>query len=217
MASNVASKYRDNFGKWQNKVTINLKKKLLQEAETLRTDLEQATADKLKEVHIANVIASYYPRARGEQEKVEYNKAKKAEEAEKNKGKYGEDRKRLSRKKLSYQHTGTLENSIDTRIERRGKYESRVSVIIKPIVYPQDHPRKDGKHVTAVDVYRWLREGTNVNKQYWFQNGNGERPSAYNYPTPAHPFEIHTTLQMKGWLDNLNIKTLARKKKYRKG
>ena len=103
------SHYRDNFGRWQQKVTVNITKKLMKEAEDMRINIEQVVADKLKETHKANVVASYYPRARGEQAKVEYNKAKKAEEAEKNKGKYGEDRKRLSRKTLSYEHTGILE------------------------------------------------------------------------------------------------------------
>ena len=82
------SHYRDNFGRWQQKVTVNITKKLMKEAEDMRINLEQVVADKLKETHKANVEASYYPRARSEQAKAEYNKAKKAEEMEKNKGKY---------------------------------------------------------------------------------------------------------------------------------
>ena len=74
------SHYRDNFGRWQQKVTVNITKKLMKEAENMRINLEQVVADKLKETHKANVEASYYPRARSEQAKVEYNKAKKAEE-----------------------------------------------------------------------------------------------------------------------------------------
>lgn len=207
------SNYRDNFGRWQKTVTVNITKALMKQAEAMQIDLEQVVADKLKEVHKANVVASYYPRARSEQAKVEYNKAKKAEEAEKNKGKYGEDRKRLSRKTLSYEHTGILENAIDTKIERKNKYESKVSVIIKPDIYPNDGHRDEA--VKATQVYEWLREGTNGGGTYWFQNKEGKRPTAYNYPTPAHLFEMHTSLQMKGFIDSLDLKTYARKQKYK--
>lgn len=209
----ASSHYRDNFGRWQKIVTVNITKKLMQEAEDMRIDLEQVVADKLKETHKANVVASYYPRARGEQEKVEYNKAKKAEEAEKNKGKYGEDRKRLSRKTLSYEHTGILEGAIDTKIEKKSRYESKVSIIVKPDPYPNDGHRD--KTITATQVYEWLREGTNGGGEYWFVNKDGKRPTAYNYPTPAHLFEMHTSLQMKGFIDSLNLKDYARKQKYK--
>lgn len=209
----ASSHYRDNFGRWQKIVTVNITKKLMQEAEDMRIDLEQVVADKLKETHKANVVASYYPRARGEQEKVEYNKAKKAEEAEKNKGKYGEDRKRLSRKTLSYEHTGILEGAIDTKIEKKSRYESKVSIIVKPDPYPNDGHRD--KTITAAQVYEWLREGTNGGGEYWFVNKDGKRPTAYNYPTPAHLFEMHTSLQMKGFIDSLNLKDYARKQKYK--
>lgn len=208
------SNYKDNFGRWQKTVTVNITKKLMKEAEEMRIDIEKIVADKLKETHKANVIASYYPRARGEQEKVEYNKAKKAEEAEKNKGKYGKDRKRLSRKTLSYEHTGTLEGAIDTKIENKSRYESKVSIIIKPIPYPNDGHRD--KTITATQVYEWLREGTRGGGHYWFRNKDGERPTAYNYSTPAHLFEMHTSLQMKGFIDSLNLKDYVRKQKYKK-
>ena len=210
----ASSHYRDNFGRWQQKVTVNITKKLMKEAEDMRINLEQVVADKLKETHKANVVASYYPRARGEQEKVEYNRAKKAEEAEKNKGKYGEDRKRLSRKTLSYEHTGILEGAIDTKIEKKSRYESKVSIVIKPDPYPNDGHRDET--ITATQVYEWLREGTNGGGEYWFRNKDGKRPTAYNYPTPAHLFEMHTSLQMKGFIDSLNLKDYARKQKYKK-
>lgn len=209
------SHYRDNLGRWQKTVTTNITKKLAKEAEEMQINLEQIVADKLKETHKANVVASYYPRARGEQAKVEYNKAKKAEEAEKNKGKYGEDRKRLSRKTLSYRHTGTLEEAIDTKIEKKGKYESKVSIIVKPIPYPDDGHRD--KTITATQVYEWLREGTKgSNKKYWFINKNNNAPIARNYPTPAHLFEMHTSLQMKGFMQSLDLKkTYKNTRKYK--
>ena len=183
------SHYRDNFGRWQQKVTANITKKLMKEAEDMRINVEQVVADKLKETHKANVEASYCPRAIY-------------------------DRKRLSRKTFSYEHTGILvDQAIDTKIEKKSRYESKVSIIVKPIPYPNDGHRK--KVITATQVYEWLREGTKGGGTYWFVNKDGERPTAYNYPTPAHLFEMHTSIQMKGFIDNLNLKDYARKRKYK--
>lgn len=50
---------RDNFGRFQKDLTINIQKRLIKRADELRTDIEQVVADKLKEVHVANVVASY--------------------------------------------------------------------------------------------------------------------------------------------------------------
>ena len=55
MKSNV----RDNFGRWQKDVTINLLKKLSKEAEAMKVDLTKVVADKLLETHKQNVVASY--------------------------------------------------------------------------------------------------------------------------------------------------------------
>lgn len=55
MKSNV----RDNFGRWQKDVTINLLKKLSKEAEAMKIDLTKVVADKLLETHKQNVVASY--------------------------------------------------------------------------------------------------------------------------------------------------------------
>ena len=54
----ASSHYRDNFGRWQQKVTVNITKKLMKEAEDMRINIEQVVADKLKETHKANVEAS---------------------------------------------------------------------------------------------------------------------------------------------------------------
>lgn len=203
---------RDNFGRWQHRATINLTKKLMKEAEELRKDVEQTVADKLIEVHKANVIASYIPRSEGEKAKLEYNKVKKAEEQEKNKGKYGADRKRLSRKTLAYKHQHILENALYVDIDRKSRYESRVVIKVRPDEYPDEHNRKGGA-VTATQVYDWLAEGTRGGGHYWFTNENGKRPTAYNYPTPKHEFEEHTQLQMKGYLQDLDIKKCKRKRR----
>lgn len=212
MAYGGASNYKDNFGRWQKTITVNLKKHLLKEAEQLQVDIGQVVADKLEEVHRANVVASYYPRSKGEQAKAEYNKTKKAEEKE-DLEKY-DIKSRRSRKTLSYIHTGTLEEAIHTEVEQKNKYECRVVVKIRPEPYPVDHPRRDNKLVTAVDVYQWLREGTKGGSDYWFTNKQGKRPTAHNYSTPAHLFELHTTLQMKGFIDSLDVKKYARIKRY---
>lgn len=206
------SNYRDNFGRWQKTVTSNLTKGLIKQAENAQIDIAKVVADKLEEVHKANVIASYYPRAKGEQEKAEYNKTKKAEETT-DKEQYGINH-RLSRKKLSYQHTGILENAIYTTIEKKSRYQVKAIVKIRPDIYPEDHPRADGP-ITATKVYEWLREGTRGGSTYWFTNKKGETPNAHNYSTPAHLFELHTKLQMEGFLDTLDIKKYIKSRRYR--
>lgn len=163
-----------NYKSQEEKLTVNLTKKLIKNIEALQLNLEQEIAEKLKETHKQNVVASYHPRARIEREGA-----------------------------LSYQHTGILEEAIDVKTEKKSQHESKVSVIVRPYPYPQDHFRTDGKHVTAVDVYQWLREGTKGGDDYWFTNSEGKRPTARNYPTPAHLFEQHTRIQMRGFLDDL--------------
>lgn len=202
---------KDNFGRWQHRATINIKKAMMKKAEELLRDVEQDVADKLLEVHTANVVASYIPRSEGELAKVEYNKKKKAEEREKNKGKYGADRKRLSRKTLAYKHQHILEDALYVDIDKKSRYESRAVIKVHPYEYPEDHPRKDGP-ITASQVYEWLAEGTRGGGHYWFTNENGDRPPAYNYPTPKHEFEAHTQLQMKGYLHNLDIKKCKKRR-----
>lgn len=204
---------RDNFGRFQKDLTINIQKHLMKKAEELRTDVELVVADKLEETHKTNVIASYYPRARSEQAKVEYNKTKKAEELEdKNIG----INSRRSRKKLGYTHTGTLENAIHSKIEHKNRYESRVKIVVESVEYPDTGHRKSGP-VSTTEVYEWLKNGTTGGGHYWFTNKDGQRPTAYNYPTPAHLFEQHTIVQMKGFLSTLDVKKYSRKKRYRKG
>lgn len=202
---------KDNFGRWQHRATINVKKSMMKKAEELLTDVEQDVAEKLLEVHRNNIIASYIPRSEGELAKVEYNKAKKAEEQAKNKGKYGADKKRLSRKTLAYTHQHIIEEALYVDIDKKSRYESRVVIKLHPYEYPEDHPRKDGP-ITASKVYDWLAEGTDGGGRYWFTNENGQRPTAYNYPTPKHDFEEHTQLQMKGYLQNLDVKKCKKRR-----
>lgn len=205
---------RDNFGRFQKNLTVNIQKHLLKQAEALRTDIELVVADKLEETHKANVVASYIPRAQSELAKVEYNKNKKVEEME--------DRKkqivsRRSRKTLSYRHTGTLEEAIHSEIEHKNRYESKIKIVIEGKEYEDSGHRKNGP-VKATQVYKWLKNGTDGgSRAYWFTDKNGDRPDAVNYPTPPHPFEEHTIAQMRSFLSTLDIKHYSRMKRYKRG
>jgi hypothetical protein len=97
------------------------------------------------------------------------------------------------------------------KLEKNGPYKSTVCIVIKPLLYPDDGHRD--KIITATQVYEWLREGTRGGGHYWFYNEEAERPTAHNYPTPAHLFEMHTSLQIKGWLNSLSVKDIAKNKK----
>ena len=107
---------------------------------------------------------------------------------------------------MGYHHTGVLEDAISTRIENKSRYESKVVVVIKPNPYP------DGR-TNAAQVYEWLRHGTKGGKDYVFENKDGERPTATNYPTPIHPFEEHTIIQMRGFLQRYGYERLCEKTK----
>ena len=57
----------------------------------------------------------------------------------------------------------------------------------------------------ATQVYKWLTEGTTPpkNSYYPYDLGDGFTTFYRNYPTSAHLFEEHTTIQMKGFLNSL--------------
>lgn len=219
MAYGGPSNYKDNFGRYQQYATINITKAMAKYAEECNVDIAKAVAEQLEKVHKANVEASYYPRARSEQAKMEYNKSQKQLESEYNEDKAKKDKKRFRRKTLSYKHTGTLLTAIHADVEKKSRYELRAVIKIRPEPYPDNHYRKDEKDVTAIDVYQWLREGTeDSGKTYWFTNQQGERPVAYNYSTPAHLFEMHTQIQMQAYMRTLTpqaIKQLAKNRRFR--
>lgn len=212
MAYGGPSNYKDNFGRYQQYATINITKAMAKYAEECNVDIAKAVAEQLEKVHKANVEASYYPRAKAEQAKAEYNKSQKQAEKEYNENR--KDKKRFRRQTLSYKHTGTLLDAIHADVEKKSRYELKAVIKIKPEMYLDDGHRTDGP-VTAVQVYEWLREGTNGGGTYWFTNEKGERPNAYNYSTPAHLFEMHTQIQMQGYLNTLDIKKLAKNRRFR--
>lgn len=113
----------------------------------------------------------------------------------------------------TYTHTNTLINAVYGVSEKKSKYERRAVIKVRPDLYPENHPRKDT--VTAVKVYKWLRDGTKGGGNYWFENEEGEYPIAYNYSTPVHLFEEHTRLQIKGYLETLDIKKIAKNGRYK--
>ena len=112
--------------------------------------------------------------------------------------------------KGEYEHTGTFIDAIDVKTEKdAGIGRDRIKIYLKPKVYEDDGHR--GEDITVGQVYEWLTEGTEGGGSYWFQKEDGTRPSAYNYPTPIHDFELHTQLQMKGYLSSLKLKNFTKK------
>ena len=106
----------------------------------------------------------------------------------------------------SYVHTGTFLENITTEIEK-----DKVKIVILNKKYEQPKER------TTTQVYKFLTEGTKGGGDYAYFNKDGGHPPikfAYNHPTPAHLFEQHTQIQMKGYLES--IKTDIEKGKYSK-
>lgn len=95
------------------------------------------------------------------------------------------------RKTSTYTHTHTMEEAIKTIIDG-----DTVKVVINEATTYEDG-------TPATQVYDWLTKGTNGGGYYMFENEDGKKSIAYNYPTPAHLFEEHTKLQMQGFLDSL--------------
>lgn len=181
---------RDNANRFQKYTTVYITKELEKQAKALDFDIKQDVANKLKETYVDNVLASYTPRSvRGQEIK-----------------KYNEDKYTTHRKKVTYRHTGIFANSIYTKIDK-----NNIKVMIR------DEQYSDG--ASTIQVYKWLTEGTEGgNSAYPYikmQGTSKSDPNNYstgwsrNFPTPAHLFEEHTKVQIKGYLDTLSsdIKT----------
>ena len=179
-------KLRNNAGQFQKYATVYITKQLEDMAKELEVNITKVVEEKLLETYKNNVLLSYSPRSQKGREVKEYN----------------EDPYRAHRKKLTYHHTGTFINSIDTEVDNK-----LVKVIIR------DNQYENGKSTT--EIYKYLTEGTVGGGTYPYRDG-GETKWAYNYPTPAHLFEEHTKLQMKGFLDNLNLKEYSNQRRYKK-
>ena len=192
-------KIRDNFGRFQKQATINITNKLEQAAKEIEVDIIKVTEDKLLETYKNNVLLSYSPRSRKGREVAEYNKkAKEAEQADKEAGINARHR----RKKLTYRHTNTFINAIQTEVEG-----NKIKIVLDDDTYP------NGKSVA--EVYKYLTEGTMGGETYTFVNEKGETKWVYNYPTPAHLFEEHTKIQMRGFLENLDLNEYTNVRKYK--
>lgn len=180
MAKGKPSSIRDNFGRYQKYLTLNITKRLETIAEETSTDISEKIAEKLEKCYKDNVEQSYGPRSIGTALNAPENPDSKP-----------------------YEHTGKFLESIHAVIEKdKGIGRNRVRIEIDELTYP------DGRK-TTVDIHEYLTEGTKgdgkITGYYSFDNGN-TRPSTYNYPTPKHDFEEHTMLQMLGFLETLDIK-----------
>jgi len=192
------NRVRDNFNRFQKYATINITKKLQKTADEIKVDIMKVVEDKLLETYKNNVLLSYVSRSAEGLAVAEYNrKAKEAEQKDRELGLNTRHR----RKKLTYRHTNTFINAIHTKTE-----ENRIKIVLDDSTYD------NGKSVA--EVYKYLTKGTKGGDAYAYDN-NGEIKSAYNYPTPEHDFEIHTKLQMEGFLNNLNLKDYAGARRYR--
>ena len=203
---------RDNIGRFQKTATIYITKQLEQIANDVEKDATKIIEDKLLETYKENVLASYSPRSEAGQEVQAYNESRKQlEQKDRELG----IKSRRGRKKLTYKHTNIFVNSIYTEVKNK-----TVMIKIRDEQYP------DGASTTQ--VYEWLTKGTEgSDKSYPYIKVTGKDatdPNNYstgwarNYPTPAHLFEEHTKIQMKGFLENFqgNIKNDYNKRKYKK-
>ena len=186
---------RDNFQRFAKNATINLTKGLQEEAERLQKDISKDIEKKLLETYKDNVIKSYTPRSEVGFKVAEYNaKRKQLEQEDRKKGIMNS---RRGRKKLTYRHTNTFLNSIDTSND--GK---TVKIIIRDVKYDDPTGINRSAPKSTVEVHDYLTKGTKGGGIYPYKK-DGKTQYAPNYPTPAHLFEEHTQLQMNAYLDIL--------------
>lgn len=178
MAYGKPSRTRSNFGQFQRYATANITKRLRKAAENAQANIEQEIAEELEKTYKENVEKSYSPRHSG-----------------------------------SYEHTGLFLESIHAVVEKDpGIGRDRVKIVFdEDVEYPPTYIQgEDGqlheRTVTVRDVYQFLTEGTKGGGYYVYGKNPDVRNVSYNYPTPAHLFEQHTKIQMKSFLNNLDIK-----------
>lgn len=97
---------------------------------------------------------------------------------------------------ITYEDTHTLEDAIHSVVE-----DNVVKIKIEDVPYKDSLTGR-----TTLDVYDYLRQegGTHPSEDsmYPFKH-DGETIFARNYPTEYHPFEEHTYIQMKAFIDSL--------------
>ena len=185
---------RNNAGRFQKYASVYIDKNLRAITDGVGTDVEKIIADKLKECYKTNIEKSYTPKTTKGFEVIEHNK---------------DPYNKNNKKTLTYHHTNTLVDNIDTVVENH-----TVKAVLK------DVPYKDGKKEprTTIDVYKYLTEGTgrNVGQAYLYKTAQGGLKIGRNYPTEIHEFEEWTQLEMKGFLETLPGDLKNRKKEYMK-
>lgn len=171
---------RNKKGQFAKGVSILITKELKAAADACDIRVKAVVKDALEQKYKDNVLASYAPTSDKGKEIAEYNKTHK--------------KRQLA---AHYHHTGTFLRSIYAAIDGN-------TVVIKqrPLKYD------DGTPVET--VREWLTKGTTKtpkHDQYYFKK-DGETILADYHPTPIHPFELNTLIDMTGFMDSLaaNIK-----------
>lgn len=180
---------RDSKGAIKKRLETYISKKLEEDANSYELLAKNIIRDELEKKYKENVKASYSPRsARGQRiKKVNLESAKYRQKT--GKGYHSE--------KVTYRHTGIFLNSIYAKIK-----DHTVKIMIRNEKYP------DG--TSTLKVYRWLTQGTKGGeengKPYPYTKKQGDNYNtgwSRNFATPAHLFEEHTKLQMRGFLEEL--------------
>lgn len=193
-----------NSSRWQKYATVLVTKQLEQIADNLEKDATKIIEDKLLETYKTEVLASYSPRSEEGKAVQEYNQYQKSREAKEG------YKRRLYRKKMTYEHTKIFENSIYTEVSNK-----TVKIKIRDEKYPNG--------ASTTQVYEWLTKGTKGNEKpypYIKVSGDSTNPDSYdtgwghNYSTPRHLFEEHTREHMKEFLDDFK-NSIERDKKYK--
>ena len=107
-----------------------------------------------------------------------------------------------------YIHTNTLVENIGVEIEEPNLSESKVKIVLMDGMYPNGR--------TVSQVHEYLTKGTSSsnNTYKFYDEGDSVMPwkTAESHDTPKHDFELHTQLQMKGFLESLDPKDFSKKK-----
>lgn len=106
-----------------------------------------------------------------------------------------------------YVHTNTLVENVEVEIEEKNLSESRIKIVLNNETYPNNR--------TVSQVHEYLTRGTtSSDKSYkFYDEEDSVMPwkTATSHDTPKHDFELHTQLQMRGFLDSLDPKDFVKK------
>lgn len=162
-------------GQFTKGVSILITKELKAAADACDIRVKAVVKDALEQKYKDNVLASYAPTSDKGKEIAEYNKTHKK-------------RQLVSH----YHHTGTFLRSIYAAIDGN-------TVVIK------QRPLKYDDGTSVETVHEWLTKGTTKtpkHDQYYFKK-DGKTILVDYHPTPIHPFELNTLIDMTGFMDSL--------------